>query len=98
MCYLVSLSFFCLSTSQGDPNAFRAAIKSAREAWSTLVALEPLAAKRPMLLDLGGGFTGGFDEEGRAFVSVGSTARDAVAVAINQVTGPPCPCDSFSAT
>jgi ornithine decarboxylase len=75
---------FHVGSGAGDPNAFRVAIEAARDAWATLVALEPAASFRPMLLDLGGGFAGGFGVDGEAFVGVGSTAPNAVAGAINQ--------------
>jgi len=86
-----------VGSGAGDPGAFRAAISAARGAWNMLCAIDPEASHRPMLLDLGGGFTGGFTDDGSAFVSVGSTPRDAVALAINAALEDFFPTSDFTA-
>ena len=75
---------FHVGSGAGDPNAFRAAIAAARGVRDQLVALDPPHRARPFLLDLGGGFSGGFEPDGRPFVRVGAhNAPDAVAHAVN---------------
>jgi len=86
---------FHVGSGAGDPFAFRRAIASVRAAFDELVAIDPAAAARPWLVDLGGGFSGGFDAKGNAFVSVGSTGPNAVAVAINDALDEFFPDEAF---
>mmetsp|Transcript_51817 Transcript_51817/g.102790 ORF Transcript_51817/g.102790 Transcript_51817/m.102790 type:complete len:562 (+) Transcript_51817:197-1882(+) len=79
---------FHVGSGAGNPMAFHDAIAAARRVRDELCALDGAAKSRLFLLDIGGGFTGGFNTEGQAFVSVGSSEgcaqHDEVAHVINK--------------
>ena len=86
---------FHVGSGAGDPLAFRAAISQARTAWSWYLDLDPSAENRPMLLDLGGGLSGGFNHKGEAFVRVGGGGNDEVALAVNAALDDLFPAEDF---
>jgi len=79
---------FHVGSGAGNPEAFRVAILAAKAVLDHVRLLDPTAFDaQKALLDLGGGLSGGFDEQtGNAFVYVGGKEvenRDVVARAVN---------------
>jgi diaminopimelate decarboxylase len=71
---------FHVGSGAGNPMAFHDAIAAARRVRDELCALDGEASSRPFLLDIGGGFSGGFSEGGTPFVSVGEEGAEAEAL------------------
>jgi ornithine decarboxylase len=76
---------FHVGSGAGSPAAYKHALAAARLVWDLYSRqVEPAALVQSWLVDIGGGLTGGFDEQtGDAFVQVGDSAPDAVAWAVN---------------
>jgi len=76
---------FHVGSGAGSPTAYKHALAAARLVWDLYSRqVEPAALVRSWLVDIGGGLTGGFNEDtGEAFVQVGDSAPNAVAWAVN---------------
>ena len=61
---------FHVGSGAGDSLAFRDALHKSRQAWDAYCALDPAAKHRKVLVDIGGGFSGGFTAKGDAYVTV----------------------------
>jgi len=65
---------FHVGSGAGDAMAFRAALEQAKRVRQLQLELDPSALVRPWLLDVGGGFGGGFrPDTGGAFCAAGSS-------------------------
>ena len=76
---------FHVGSGAGDPAAYKRALAACRACWDLLTELDPKAREKPWVVDVGGGFSGGFqaDKDGAAYVAVGGGDADAVASAVN---------------
>jgi diaminopimelate decarboxylase len=91
---------FHVGSGAGDALAFRAALVQARRVRALQVAADPSALVRPWLLDIGGGFGGGFrPDTGGAFCAAGSAfdprAPDQVCHVINAALDELFPASDF---
>jgi ornithine decarboxylase len=88
---------FHVGSGAGDAGAYTIAISAARSVYEIACNADPLTSSRTWVVDIGGGFAGGFDKDGNAYVGVGDGGSIPVAATVNKALDDYFPENEFPA-